>query len=43
MRWLVVDISPAALRLGKYPPLATDTEVNRSLLSVIVWVSTVLK
>ena len=27
-RWLAVDIFLAALRLGKYPPLATDTEVN---------------
>ena len=28
-RWLVVDIYRAAKRRGKYPPLATDTEVNR--------------
>ena len=27
-RWLVVDIYRAAKRRGKYPTLATDTEVN---------------
>ena len=27
-RWLVVDIYRATKRRGKYPPLATDTEVN---------------
>ena len=27
-RWLAVDIYRAAKRRGKYPPLATDTEVN---------------
>ena len=27
-RWLVVDIYRAAKRRGKYPALATDTEVN---------------
>jgi len=27
-RWLVVDIYRAAKRWGKYPTLATDTEVN---------------
>ena len=27
-RWLAVDIYPAAKRRGKYPTLATDTEVN---------------
>ena len=27
-RWLVVDIYLAASQLGKYPTLATDTEVN---------------
>ena len=27
-RWLAVDIYWAAKRRGKYPPLATDTEVN---------------
>ena len=29
-RWLVVDIYRAAKRRGKYPTLATDTEVNSS-------------
>ena len=27
-RWLAVDIYQAAKRRGKYPTLATDTEVN---------------
>ena len=27
-RWLAVDIYRAAKRRGKYPTLATDTEVN---------------
>jgi len=27
-RWLVVDIYRAVKRRGKYPTLATDTEVN---------------
>ena len=27
-RWLAVDIYRAAKRRGKYPPLATDTEVS---------------
>ena len=27
-RWVVVDIYRAAKRRGKYPTLATDTEVN---------------
>ena len=27
-RWLAMDIYRAAQRRGKYPPLATDTEVN---------------
>ena len=27
-RWLVVDIYQAMKQQGKYPPLATDTEVN---------------
>ena len=27
-RWLVVDIYRASKRRGKYPPLATDIEVN---------------
>ena len=27
-RWLVVDVYRAAKRRGKYPTLATDTEVN---------------
>ena len=27
-RWLIVDIRLATSRLGKYPPLNTDTEVN---------------
>ena len=27
-RWLAVDIYRAASRRGKYPTLATDTEVN---------------
>ena len=27
-RWLAMDIYLAASRLGKYPTLATDTEVN---------------
>ena len=27
-RWLVVNIYRAAKLRGKYPPLATDTEVN---------------
>ena len=27
-RWLALDIYLAASRLGKYPPLATNTEVN---------------
>lgn len=26
--WLVVDIHRTTKRRGKYPPLATDTEVN---------------
>ena len=27
-RWVVVDIYRATKRRGKYPPLATNTEVN---------------
>ena len=27
-RWLAMDIYQAAQRRDKYPPLATDTEVN---------------
>ena len=27
-RWLALDMYLAALRLGKYPPLATSTSVN---------------
>ena len=29
-RWLMMDIYLAASRFGKYPRLATDTEVNSS-------------
>ena len=31
-RWLVVDVYWATKRQGKYPPLATNTEVNSKLL-----------
>ena len=38
-RWLALDIYLPASPLGKYPPLATDTEVNRQIHSAIAsWI-----
>ena len=35
-RWPAVDIYRAALRLGKYPPLVTDTEGDNCILLLLL-------
>ena len=35
-RWLAVDIYRAAKQQGKYPTLATDTEVNSCFLKYVL-------